>query len=168
MLFYRVARVIVGGGSRVVLRARIVGREHLPTSGGYILASSHRSMLDITLASWVSKRPLRYMGKVSLFKLPLLGSIFRTLGGFPVQRDGSDRKALRDSMEMLRAGEVLLVYPEGTRQHGPKIEPLQPGAAYLALRAGVPIVPVGMAGTEEVFRSHRRKIPRLGPIDIVV
>ena len=69
-------------------------------------------------------------------------------GGFEVARDGTDRKALRDSIAMLQAGEVLLVYPEGTRQHGPKIQPLQPGAAYLALRAGVPIVPVG-------HRRHR-------------
>ncbi len=58
---------------------------------------------------------------------------------------------------MLQAGDVLLVYPEGTRQNGPKIQPLQPGAAYLALRAGVPIVPVGIAGTEEIMRSHGRR-----------
>ena len=83
-------------------------------------------------------------------------------------RDGTDRKALRDSIAMLHAGEVLLVYPEGTRQNGPKIQPLQPGAAYLALRVGVPIVPVGMAGTEEILRSQRGKFPRFRRVVLVV
>jgi len=168
MLFYRIARVLAGGGTNTIFRARVEGRDNLPATGGYILASSHRSMVDITMAAWVSPRPLRYMGKASLFNVPVLGSVFRLLGGFEVQRDGSDRKALRNSIEMLRGGEVLLVYPEGTRQNGPKIEPLQPGAAYLALRAGVPIVPVGMAGTEEIFRTHGRKFPRFGRIAVVV
>jgi 1-acyl-sn-glycerol-3-phosphate acyltransferase len=108
------------------------------------------------------------MGKASLFRIPVAGSFFRSLGGFAVARDGTDRKALRDSIAMLKAGDVLLVYPEGTRQHGPKIQPLQPGAAYLALRAGVPIVPVGIAGTEEVLRSHRVKVPRFGRGAMVV
>jgi 1-acyl-sn-glycerol-3-phosphate acyltransferase len=168
MVFYSVVRGIVSGGVALLYRARIRGKAHLPTRGGYVLAPSHRSMIDIPVAGWLTRRRLRYMGKQSLFDIPVLGWLFTVLGGFPVQRDGTDRKALRASIAMLRGGEVLLVYPEGTRQHGPKIEPLQPGAAYLALRAGVPIVPVGIAGTEEIFRSHRTKIPRFGRIAIVI
>ena len=108
------------------------------------------------------------MGKAEVFKIPVLGAIFRALGGFPVARDGTDRKAVRDSMAMLQAGDVLAVFPEGTRQHGPKIQPLQPGAAYLALRADVPIVPIGIAGTEEIMRSRGRLLPRFGRVAIVV
>jgi 1-acyl-sn-glycerol-3-phosphate acyltransferase len=160
MLYYQTVRAIVGGGSCAVYRVRIRNRDRLPKQGGYVLAPSHRSMMDIPFAAWLSPRPLRYMGKASLFRLPVAGSFFRSLGGFAVARDGTDRKALRDSIAMLQGGEVLLVYPEGTRQHGPKIQPLQPGAAYLALRAGVPIVPVGIAGTEEILRSHGSKLPR--------
>jgi 1-acyl-sn-glycerol-3-phosphate acyltransferase len=166
-MFYRFVRFIVAGGSSAAYRARFVGRENLPAQGGYILASSHRSMMDIPFAAQLSPRPLRFMGKASLFKVPVLGWLFRVLGGFEVQRDGSDRKALRESISMLQGGEVLLVYPEGTRQNGPKIEPLQPGAAYLALRAGVPIVPVGMAGTEEILRSEGQHLPRFGRVTIV-
>jgi 1-acyl-sn-glycerol-3-phosphate acyltransferase len=166
-MFYRIVRFIVAGGSSAAYRARFEGRENLPVHGGYILASSHRSMMDIPLAAWLSPRPLRFMGKASLFKVPVLGWLFKVLGGFEVQRDGSDRKALRESIAMLQGGDVLLVYPEGTRQYGPKIEPLQPGAAYLALRAGVPIVPVGMAGTEEIVRGHGSHIPRFGRVAIV-
>ena len=167
-LWYQSVRLAVAGGSSLVYRGRIVGREHLPTTGGYILAPSHRSMMDIPFSAWLSRRPLRYMGKASLFRIPVAGPFFRSLGGFAVERDGNDRKALRDSIAMLQAGDVLLIYPEGTRQNGPKIQALQPGAAYLALRAGVPIVPVGLAGTEEVLRSHRVKVPRFRRVVMVV
>ena len=168
MLFYDTIRFIVGGGSSAAYRARIEGREKLPATGGYILAPSHRSMMDIPFAAWLSRRPLRYMGKASLFEIPVARWFFRRLGGFAVSRDGTDRKALRDSIAMLQAGDVLLVYPEGTRQNGPKIAALQPGAAYLALRAGVPIVPVGLAGTEEIMRTRSSKIPRLRRVVMVV
>ena len=168
MVLYAIVRWVVSGGSHVVFRLRLRGKERLPRSGGYVLAPSHRSMMDIPFAGWVTRRRLRYMGKQSLFDIPVLGWLFTVLGGFPVQRDGTDRKALRESIAMLQAGEILLVYPEGTRQHGPKIQPLQPGAAYLALRAGVPVVPVGIAGTEEIFRDHKSKLPHFGRVAIVV
>jgi 1-acyl-sn-glycerol-3-phosphate acyltransferase len=166
--FYRIIRLLVGGVPSAAYRVRIRGRERLPAHGGYVLAPSHRSMMDIPFAAWLSRRPLRYMGKASLFRIPVAGSFFRSLGGFAVARDGTDRKALRDAMAMLEAGEVLLVYPEGTRQHGPKIQALQPGAAYLALRAGVPILPVGIAGSEEILRSHGGKLPRFKRAAMVV
>jgi 1-acyl-sn-glycerol-3-phosphate acyltransferase len=168
MLFYSTVRMIVAGGSRSVYRARIRGQENVPTEGGYVLAPSHRSMMDIPFAAWLTPRRIRYMGKESLFEVPLLGSIFKTLGGFPVARDGTDRKALREAIAMLQAGEPMLVFPEGTRQHGPKIQPLEPGAAYLSMRAGVPIVPIGMAGTEEILRTHSRHIPTFHHVAVVI
>ena len=167
-LYYDTVRLIVAGGPSAAYRVRMEGRDRLPAYGGYVLAPSHRSMMDIPLSAWLSPRRLRYMGKASLFRIPVAGAFFRSLGGFEVARDGTDRKALRDAMAMLQSGDVLLVYPEGTRQHGPKIQSLQPGAAYLALRAGVPIVPVGLAGTEEIMRSHRIKVPRFGRVVMVV
>jgi 1-acyl-sn-glycerol-3-phosphate acyltransferase len=168
MLFYRIVQIIVARGSALVYRARIRGREHLPKTGGYVLAPSHRSMMDIPFLAYVTPKRVRFMGKVQVFKIPVIGFLFSALGGFPVQRDGTDRKAVRDSIEILKGGEPLVVYPEGTRQHGPAIQPLQPGAAYLAIRAGVPVVPVGIAGTEEIFRSHGTKVPRFGRVAIVV
>ena len=168
MLFYRVVHALVARGSALVFRARIRGRERLPRSGGYVLAPSHRSMMDIPFIAVVTPRRIRFMGKVQVFNIPVVGTLFRWLGGFPVLRDGTDRKAVRDSIEILQGGEPLVIYPEGTRQHGGAIQPLQPGAAYLAIRAGVPIVPVGIAGSEEIFRSHGTKTPRFGRVAIVV
>jgi 1-acyl-sn-glycerol-3-phosphate acyltransferase len=168
MLFYSTVRMVVAGGSRAVYRARIRGANNVPADGGYVLAPSHRSMMDIPFVAWLTPRRIRYMGKQSLFDVPLLGPIFTALGGFPVQRDGTDRKAVREAIGMLQAGEPMLVYPEGTRQHGPKIQPLEPGAAYLSLRAGVPIVPIGIAGSEEILRTHDRHIPTFHRVAVVV
>ena len=168
MLFYRIVRPFVTGIPRVLWRVRVVGMEHVPKSGGFILAPSHRSMMDIPLAAIVTKRRIRFMGKSSLFGVPVLGTLFTWLGGISVERDGTDRKAVRESVAMLSAGEVLCVYPEGTRQHGRKIQPLQPGAAYFALRSGVPIIPIGIAGAEEILREKRDPVPRFGRVTIVV
>jgi len=168
MLFYRIVRRIVADGSRALYRGRVIRGDRVPKTGGFVLAPSHRSMMDIPFAATITPRRIRFMGKEPLFRVPVLGTLFTWLGGFPVARDGTDRKAVRDSVAMLEAGEVLCVYPEGTRQHGPKIQPLQPGAAYLALRAGVPIVPIGIAGSEEILRDHRSPIPHFGRVAITV
>jgi len=168
MLFYRIVRPIVTTICTVLWRTRVVGRENLPPDGGFILAPSHRSMMDIPFAAVVTHRRIRFMVKKSLFALPVIGPIFTWLGGFPVARDGTDRKAVRDSVEMLRAGEVLCVFPEGTRQNGPKIQPLQPGSAYLSLRSGSPILPISIAGSEEILRDHKAPIPHFGRVVIVV
>jgi 1-acyl-sn-glycerol-3-phosphate acyltransferase len=168
MLFYRVVHWILTNSSKLLWRVRVVGMDRVPAAGGFVLAPSHRSMMDIPLSAIVTNRRIRSMGKASLFRIPVLGTLFSWLGGFPVARDGTDRKAVRDSVAMLEGGEVLCVFPEGTRQNGPKIQPLQPGAAYLALRAGVPILPLGMAGSEEILRDHRSPIPHFGRVVITV
>ena len=168
MTFYRGVRVLLVTYLRVVYRIRIVGREHVPLTGAFVLAPSHRSMLDIPVVGVISKRRVHFMGKSSLFRVPVLGAVFRALGGFPVERDGSDVGPVRESLRILRTGEPLVVYPEGTRQRGRQIAPLQAGAAYLSGKVGVPIVPVGIAGVEEAFRSRAGRLPGFGRIVVVV
>jgi 1-acyl-sn-glycerol-3-phosphate acyltransferase len=168
MRTYRLVRFLVVGYVRVVYRVRVVGREHVPNSGAYVIAPVHRSMLDIPLASAITTRRIRFMGKAPLFRVPVLGAIFRALGGFPVERDGGDVGPVRDSLRILEAGEPLVVYPEGSRQRGTAIAELQPGAAYLASKVGVPIVPVGIAGAEETFRTRPGRLPGFGRIVVVV
>lgn len=168
MLLYRIVASIVCGIPKIAWRVRVVGREHLPASGAFVVAPTHRSMFDIPFVGGLTSRRVRFMGKAELFRIPVAGAVFRALGGFPVERDGSDRKPLRDSLEILEAGEPLVVYPEGTRQNGSEVQPLQPGAAYLATKAQVPIVPVGIAGSEEILRSHSRRVPAFGRVAIVV
>jgi 1-acyl-sn-glycerol-3-phosphate acyltransferase len=168
MTFYRFMRFFVVGYVVLVYRVRVIGREHVPETGPYVIAPAHRSMLDIPLAGAITTRRIRFMGKAALFRIPVLGAIFRALGGFPVERDGSDFGPIRESLHILDEGEPLVVYPEGTRQRGPVIAELQSGAAYLAAKANVPIVPVGIAGAEETFRTKRGRLPGFGRIVVVV
>lgn len=91
------------------------------------------------------------MAKIELFRIPVLGRAIRALGAFPVDRGAADRAALRAGAAVLAEGEPLVVYPEGTRQNGSEITELHHGAAYLALRARAPIVPVGIGGSEEIL-----------------
>jgi 1-acyl-sn-glycerol-3-phosphate acyltransferase len=166
--FYRFMRFWVVGYTRIVYRVRVVGLEHVPPSGPYVIAPTHRSMLDIPLAGAITTRRIRFMGKASLFRVPVLGAIFTALGGYAVERDGSDFGPVRESLKILEAGEPLVVYPEGSRQHGPEIAPLQPGATYLAAKAKVPILPVGIAGAEETFRGRSGRLPGFGRIVVVI
>ena len=159
--FYRCVRVLVVAFSVRPWRVKVLGSSNIPNVGGVILAPSHRSMLDITWTSAITPRRIRFMGKDTLFDVPILGWCFSALGGFAVARDGSDRAPLRDSLEILGNGEVLAVYPEGTRQRGPLIQELQPGVAWLAIKAQVPIVPIAIAGSQEPFRSGRF-VPQFG------
>jgi 1-acyl-sn-glycerol-3-phosphate acyltransferase len=158
-LVYRSLRVALAGLLRVVSRFTVTGREHVPTTGGFILApGGHRSIIDTPLASQAGPRVLRYMGAETYFKIPGLGAFLRAMGGFPVERSMTDRLALRLSEEILRGGEPLVVFPEGTRQEGPIVQPLKEGAAFLACRAEVPIVPVGIGGAARAMPKGARFI----------
>ncbi|MHB1911323.1 MAG: lysophospholipid acyltransferase family protein, partial [Acidimicrobiales bacterium] len=101
---------------------------------------------------------LRFMGKDSLWKNPVTAFVFSALGGFPVHRGSADREALRRCMEVIEEGEPLVLFPEGTRQSGPVVETLFEGAAYVASRTGVPIVPVGIGGSERAMPKGAKLI----------
>lgn len=159
---YQVIRWLLRLVASLYFRLDVVGREHLPTSGGFVLApGGHRSILDTPMVSLAGFRVLRYMGAETYFNIPGLGWFLRAMGGFPVERSATDRSALRLAEWVLNNGEPLAVFPEGTRQQGPLIQPLKEGAAFLACRTGVPIVPVGIGGTERAMPKGRYlAIPR--------
>jgi 1-acyl-sn-glycerol-3-phosphate acyltransferase len=165
--FYRFARSVLRLVCFAPYRGRVIGAERVPSTGAFVFAPTHRSMLDIPWLSMATPRRVRFMGKASLFRVPVLGWVFSVLGGFPVERDGSDRGPLRDSLKILEGGEPLAIYPEGSRQRGHEIQPLQPGAAYLAIKAQVPIVPVAMFDTERAWRGPS-KLPRFGGPGVVL
>ncbi len=156
---YRVLRGAIWVIAKGLVRLSVVGAENIPATGGYVLApGGHRSILDTPLASMAGPRVLRYMGAETYFKIPGLGFFLRAMGGFPVERALTDRAALRISEEVLRNGEPLVVFPEGTRQEGPEVQPLKEGAVFLAARAGVPIVPIGIGGAERAMPKGARYI----------
>lgn len=149
-LIYRVARDFLVAFSSTYWRMRVVGRAHVPP-GAFVLAPVHRSNIDTPLAAGVTRRRLRFMGKDTMWKHRGPGWLFTALGGFPVKRGTADRVAMRLCLDVLAGGEPLVVFPEGGRRSGPVVGEISEGAAYLAIRAGVPIVPVGIGGSERAM-----------------
>jgi len=143
---------------KVWFRVSVSGREHLPKTGAYIIAPVHRSNIDTPLSSFITRRRVRFMGKDSLWKQRQVGAFLSLLGGFPVTRGAADLEALRRCVAVLDGGEPLVIFPEGTRQSGALLHPLFEGPAYVALKRGVPIVPVGIGGSERVMRKGSKMI----------
>jgi 1-acyl-sn-glycerol-3-phosphate acyltransferase len=143
---------------KVWFRVTVSGREQLPRTGAYIIAPVHRSNIDTPLSSFVTSRRVRFMGKDSLWKNKYIGALLSLLGGFPVTRGAADLEALKRCVAVLDAGEPLVMFPEGTRQHGPVVHRLFEGTAYVAVKRGVPIVPVGIGGSQRVMRKGSKMI----------
>ena len=116
-----------------------------------MIAPVHRSNLDSPILGFITRRRMRYMGKDSLWNNRFMAWFSSALGGIPVSRGTADRDALRACQAVLERGEPLVMFPEGTRQSGPVIQELFDGPAFVALRAGAPIVPVGIGGSERVM-----------------
>jgi len=144
LLLYGRVRWLVGTICRGYWDASYEGLEHVPAAGPFVLAPVHRSFIDFGLVAAVSKRRIRYMGKDSLWKVSWFGRFITALGAFPVRRGAADREALRRCIEIIDSGEPLVLFPEGTRRTGPTVHDLFEGAAYVAIRTGVPIVPAGI------------------------
>ncbi len=141
--------------ARVILlvfrRWEILGKENLPGSGGLIIVSNHVSYWDPVVAICAFDRKVHFMAKSELFDIPLVGYAVRVSGAFPVRRDKSDRKAIRTALALLKQGQVVGVFPEGTRSHSGDLLKPHLGAAMLAIKAGVPMLPVALSGTRGLF-----------------
>jgi len=166
-MFYSFCRTLIVGLARLLFGVQVRGRDRVPRSGTFVLAPSHRSTLDIPLAAAVTTRRMRFMAKRELWHGKFWSRVFDELGAVPVDRDGGDRAALRVLEAAVVAGEPIVVFPEGTRSSGTELAPLFSGAAYLALKRGVPIVPVGIGGSEEII-GRRGGIPWFSRVCVVV
>lgn len=166
-MFYRVFRAIVLSLFKVVFRVRVIGKEHVPRRGVYVVAPSHRSILDIPFAAFITRRRIRFMAKKELFGTWFGRRFFDALAAIPVDRAVADRSALRAAQGALEAGEPIGIFPEGTRNAGPVLGDMHDGAAYLALKLGVPIVPVGIGGSEEILATGKI-LPRIKRVAVVI
>jgi 1-acyl-sn-glycerol-3-phosphate acyltransferase len=175
-MLYTLIRGLVVGLCVGYTRTKVVGKHNIPSTGAFLLAPIHRSNIDTPLAAAVTRRRLRFMGKDTIWKIKPIGWIISALGAFPVTRGTADREALKRCVAVLEAGEPLVLFPEGTRQSGPIVQPLFDGAAYVAVKAGVPIIPVGIGGSEGVMPKGSKMIyprkcvvvvgePILAPLD---
>jgi 1-acyl-sn-glycerol-3-phosphate acyltransferase len=156
-VMFRIVRFLILVVAKLFGRIEVHGAGRLP-DGPFVLAPVHRSNVDFALVCLVTKRRMRYMGKDSIFKYKFLHRFFDALGGFPVHRGTADREALRTCVEVIGLGQSLVMFPEGQRQTGPVVQPLFDGAAYVAAKTGVPIVPVGVGGSERAMPKGAKMI----------
>jgi 1-acyl-sn-glycerol-3-phosphate acyltransferase len=151
---------------KLYFRIEFEGEERVPRAGPVIVAPNHESFLDPLWVSLPIKRPLRYMTWDRMFRIPLLGPLMRAYGAFPVNVDKGDRAALKHSLQHLRAGGGLVIFPEGGRTRDGALMEFKPGVIRLALDTNVPIVPVTIIGGFRAFAPHH-KFPRPYKLKIV-
>lgn len=156
---YRLLRMLVRLLNALLFRTSVHRQGTVPTEGPVIIAPVHRSFIDFFVASEVTDRKLHYMAKDSLWRNPVLARILPSVGAFPVHRGSADREAMRRAQQVLEAGEVLILFPEGERRTGPVVSDLHEGVAFLAARTGATVVPVGIGGSASVMPKGSR-IPR--------
>jgi 1-acyl-sn-glycerol-3-phosphate acyltransferase len=151
----------------LLFRPKLEGKEHVPATGPVILAPVHRSFADFGFASFCTRRKLFFMTKDSMWKNKYLGKLLLSVGAFPVHRESADREALQRAEEVLERGQVLVLFPEGTRREGPVIEDLMEGAAFLSARTGAPIIPIGI-GASDLAMPKGKALPKPYTVQVVL
>ncbi|VBB07961.1 phospholipid/glycerol acyltransferase [Lucifera butyrica] len=151
---YEIVRTFLRLIFRVFFRWEITGRENIPAEGGVIIAANHVSLFDPpVLGCAISKRRIHFMAKEELFAIPIFGWLITKFHAFPVRRGVADRTAIRTTISLLEQGEVVGVFPEGTRSKTGMLGKAEPGVAMIASKVGATVVPAALTGTNKVFRD---------------
>lgn len=166
-IFYRSVHFILRCLAWIMFRPTVVGKSNIPMKGPVLLAPIHRSNVDFVFSIFISPRKLFFMAKDGLFRFKPAGFLFYRLGVFPVDRNNADRESLRLAEQVLRRGEALILFPEGTRKDGDAVEPLHDGAMFIAARTRAKVVPIGIAGSDRAMGAGA-KFPRFAKVHIVI
>ena len=157
MFLYRVAAWFI----RAIHHIKIIGRENVPKTGGFVLCSNHIAVIDVFTIGSCIPRPIHYLAKRELFSVPVLAPMIRSLGAIPLERTKTDLGAIRRSVEVAANGNIVAIFPQGHRQKGknPADTEYKSGAALVAYRAGVPVIPVCIKMKGQRYRIfHRTEI----------
>ncbi|MFH0241093.1 lysophospholipid acyltransferase family protein [Streptomyces sp. HK10] len=172
MFYYVLKYVLLGPVLRLLFRPRIEGLENVPDEGAAIIAGNHLSFSDHFLMPAILHRRITFLAKAEYFTGPgmkgrLTAAFFRSVGQIPVDRSGrgAGQAAVEEGLRVLRRGELLGIYPEGTRSHDGRLYRGRVGVASMTLRAGVPVVPCAMVGTFEL-QPPGRVLPKVGRVTI--
>ncbi|HEY9613565.1 lysophospholipid acyltransferase family protein [Allocoleopsis sp.] len=147
------------------LRGRIYGTENVPQQGPLLVVSNHASDFDPPILSCCVQRPVAYMAKEELFRIPILKQAIALYGAYPVKRGAADRTAIRSAIECLQAGWAVGVFLQGTRTPDARIPDPKLGAALIAAKVKVPLLPVSLWGTEAIFQKGS-PVPRPVPVTV--
>ena len=159
-MLYAILKPIAVALMRLLFRLEVVNAGLVPATGPVLLVSNHVSLLDPPLVGGAAPRPLVFMAKEELFRIPLFGRLIRALNARPVRRDGSDMRALKAALAVLAEGHAILVFPEGTRgEEGGTLREGKPGVGMLAVLSGAPVVPVFVSGSGAAL-PRGRALPR--------
>ncbi|MBP2016874.1 1-acyl-sn-glycerol-3-phosphate acyltransferase [Symbiobacterium terraclitae] len=160
MWLYGFGKAVVGTLYHLIYRIEAEGVENIPATGGVILCGNHINAQDPLIIGIASPRPVCFMAKEELFRSAFLRFLIRGLGAFPVRRGSADRASLKHALSLLAEGKCFGIFPEGTRSPTGELKKPEPGTAYIALKSGVPVIPVGITSTYRLFSPVRI---RFGP-----
>lgn len=146
---------------------RVVGRENWPQEGGGLICANHQSMFDPPLVGLTCARRMNYLARDTLFRVPILAPLIRFLDAIPIDREGIGLSGIKETLRRLKASELVLIFPEGTRSSDGEVGALKPGFISLARRSNVPLVPVGLDGAYQAWPRTSR-FPRFGRIAVVI
>src|SRR5947209_18106275 len=152
---YWLVRAILEPFFVIYFRMERIGREHIPADGPVIIAANHRSFLDPFVIGTMARRPMYYVAKKELFKRRWQAWLLNALGAFPVNRGAQDEEMIETAKAILRRGDIVLIFPEGTRTRPGSLGKPKRGVGRLALESGAPVVPVAVSGTEDVRKGWR-------------
>jgi 1-acyl-sn-glycerol-3-phosphate acyltransferase len=156
---------VVGPLLNGVFRIHVNGVEQVPKTGSFLLVCNHASNLDPVIVAHSAARPVAFMAKEELFRIPILKNVIRTYGAFPVKRGSGDRGAFRVALEALSAGWVVGIFLNGTRTEDGRIPTPQLGAAMIAAKAGVSLLPMAISGSERILPKGKT-IPNLARLQV--
>ena len=167
-LVYDVLRVLARAVGVSLYGLRIAGRENWPGVGGGLVCANHQSMFDPPLIGLTCPRRMNYLARETLFRVPLLALLIKFLDAIPIDREGGGLAGLKETLRRLRAGELVLIFPEGTRSRDGEVGPLKPGFIAVARRSGVPLIPVGLDGAYQAWPRNARFPRFFGRIAVVI
>ena len=145
-MFYNIAKTLIYIFTLIFFRIKVTGAENIPEEGACILCFNHRSLLDPPVTGVYIHRNLVFMAKEELFKIPVLGFALKKLNVIPVRRGTGDVAAIKASINVLKEGKVMVIYPEGTRSKSGDLQSAKPGVALIATKAKAPVIPIGVTG----------------------
>lgn len=166
-LGYNAIRAFARTVAVLIYGVRVIGRENWPTDGGGLICANHQSMFDPPLVGLTCERRMNYLARDTLFRIPILAPLMRFLDAIPIDREGMSLSGIKETLRRLKSGELVLIFPEGTRTRDGEMGPLKPGFISLARRSGVPLIPVGLDGAYQAWPRTAR-FPRLGRIAVVI